>query len=273
MKKIIALLLALTFIFVMFAMSACTPDEGEGKGTGDAASTGDKNPSDKSTEAPGDDKSTEAPEGDKSTEGPAETEGDDDAVVPGSVAYDGMEAPEGSQYFVVTPENVIHDGKGSWGNSTTYTAAAAFDNDIYTDYDCDEKNESVNSAEMEFGIAGDGTFETGYVGAYFADGIYLTHIRYAGRTRGSSTNEADIGNLDKDYLSRMIGGKFEVSTDGENWTEVAVVEERPDQEGKASEIVVPADIAGQVVNYVRYVGPAGGYCNVAEIELWGKPAK
>ena len=71
----------------------------------------------------------------------------------------------------------------------------------------------------------------------------------------------------------MIGGKFEVSTDGENWTEVAVVEERPDQEGKASEIVVPADIAGQVVNYVRYVGPAGGYCNVAEIELWGKPAK
>lgn len=173
-------------------------------------------------------------------------------IIPSSISECNYGAPvENGKFYPVDEANVLHDGKGTWGSSTANIASMAFDMSISTFYDCDENAEYDNGDDVAFGIAGDGTFATAYVGAYFADGVQLTHIRYSPRSG---------------YGSRMTSGYFEASTDGENWTTIATIEESPTEGDFATVAVTDTET---VFNYVRYVGPSGGYGNVAEIEFWG----
>lgn len=176
-------------------------------------------------------------------------------TVPSSITEAGYGAPgEGLVYFPVLAENVLHDGKGTWGNNTSNIATMVFDMQMSTCYDCDENGEYENTDAELVGIPGDGTFESSYVGAYFPEGVKLTHIRYSPRSG---------------YGSRMSGGKFQVSTDGENWVDVYTIDETPAEGDYATAKVSDGET---VYNYVRYVGASGCYGNVAEIEIWGNAA-
>lgn len=176
-------------------------------------------------------------------------------TVPSSITEAGYGAPgEGLVYFPVAPENVLHDGKGTWGNSTSTIATMVFDMDMSTCYDCDENGEYENTDDELVGIPGDGTFETSYVGAYLPEGVKLTHIRYAPRSG---------------YGSRMSGGIFQVSVDGETWVDVYTIDETPAEGDYATAKVGDGET---VYYYVRYVGASGCYGNVAEIEIWGTAA-
>ncbi len=175
-------------------------------------------------------------------------------IIPSSIADAGYGAPgEGLTYFQVAPENVIHDGKGTWGSNLNNIATMVFDMNISTYYDCDEKLEYADVTEdAECGIPGDGTFATAYVGAYFENGIKLTHIRYAPRA---------------DQVARMPGTVFQVSEDGVTWIDVFTVDTAPAAGDFATAKVGDGSTA---YKYVRMVGASGCYGNVAEIELWGK---
>lgn len=260
MKKIVSLLLALSLIFVMFAMVACSDDtngdDTDGKGTTAAPGKGTEAP-DKGTEAP--DKGTEPAGTDASTEG---GDPDDDSDTPDSVKGSGMDAVEGAVYFEIADENVIHDGKGTWSNKEEYLPTMVFDGDTATFYDCDEKDGRGNNTEaMNVGIPyeGEEEFPTGYVGAYFADGITVKEVRVAGRW------------YPDDWLSRMVGGTIEASADGENWDLLGTIEEAGGP-GEYVCIEIPEEFQSTVYKYVRYVGPVDGYCNISEFEIWGNPA-
>ena len=173
---------------------------------------------------------------------------------PSSVVQQGLGAPgENLEYYPVDPENVIHDGLGTWSNDLTHIATTVFDKDYDTFYDADANREYTDDVEGELpGIPGDKTHPNGYVGAYFPEGVEISFIRYAPRPDGTGTG-------------RMGGGTFEVSTDGVNWTEVHTIEDTPVANMFTT---VRVELDGPV-NYVRYVSPASGFCNIAEIEVWG----
>ncbi len=187
----------------------------------------------------------------------------DGDVIPASIAVSGWGAPDGeSVYFPVSPENVIHDGKGTWNNMTDRLPTCVFDGDVLTCYDCDETEATVNNADMNVGIPYDGEepFPTGYVGAYFEDGIILTAIRWHGRPENPDRN---------------AGGVFQASVDGKEWVDLYTIEKDSpcmDYENIHSDDM-PEECAGTVYHYVRYVSPQNGFCNITEIEFWGKPAK
>lgn len=179
----------------------------------------------------------------------------DGEIIPSSISDALYGAPgEGITFFQVAVENVLHDGKGTWGNSTSMTADKVFDMDYSTAYDCDEGLEYENTDAEMIGIPGDGTHADAYVGAYVPEGFKLTHIRYCPRSG---------------YGSRMLNGYFEVSEDGTNWTNVGTVSETPAESDFTTLAVAESDT---VYYYLRYTAPDGGYGNVAEIEIWGHPA-
>ena len=280
MKKFISMLLVLSLVFVMFIMTACN-NETEGEDTNapanDTQQGGD-------TQAPADDEGdkaddTQAPadDGNKETE-PVETEPADEEdeenmfpyegdIIPNSVASfaDGGYAwgapDESSVYLPVDPANVIHDGKGTWNNQENTVATYVFDMDATTFYDCDEGCGTENSEAMNVGMydfeSWDGdTEKTGYVGAYYEGGVYLTQIRWFGRSANADRN---------------AGGYFEASTDGENWETIYTIEENSlciDYEF----VDIDEAFQGTAYTYIRYVGPKEGYCNIAEIEFWGSYA-
>ncbi|MCD8004020.1 MAG: hypothetical protein LUG88_08975 [Clostridia bacterium] len=185
---------------------------------------------------------------------------------PASVVELAYGAPgEGAQFYYVSAENVINDGKGTWSNYTTTVATMAFDCDTSTYYDADETvgyentdDENVGIVLYEIGLGEDWTatdddgnaLYTAYVGAYIEEGIVLKYIRFCPRS---------------DQTARMVDGYFEASVDGENWTTLYTVEETP----TASEFVT-VDLSDNETTYyyVRYVCASGCYGNVAEIELW-----
>ncbi len=176
-------------------------------------------------------------------------------VIPASIAQAGLGAPaENAQFYEVKPEQVIHDGKGTWGDNGANVATNAFDMDRTTFYDCDEKLDTpldtkVNSVNV--GIPGDGKFATGYVGVKFDAPTKVSHFRYCARS----------ANLD-----RMAGGILQGSNDGENWTDLYTI---------PSDAVCVADKFYTVAleeeaefTYYRYVGATEKYCNISELELW-----
>ncbi len=66
------------------------------------------------------------------------------------------------------------------------------------------------------------------------------------------------------YEGRMDGGKFQGSNDGSSWTDLYTISGTPSS-GWTSVSVSSAT----AWRYLRYLGPAGGYCNVAEVEFYG----
>ena len=65
----------------------------------------------------------------------------------------------------------------------------------------------------------------------------------------------------------MVGGKFQGSNDQSSWTDLATITTTPPY--AYSELAVSNTSA---FRYVRYLSPAGGYGNVAEVEFYGSGA-
>ena len=286
MKKFLALLLVISLVAVMFAFAACN-NEGDDKQTdGNDTGTGTNAPAgNDGTETPAGTDGTEAPAGTDGTEAPAETtaapaetDGEPEEnmypydpethdVIPLSVASwadggFGYDAPdETSIYLPVAPENVIHDGKGTWQNQTGSIATMVFDMLENTFYDCDENCGDVNNEDMNYGMYdfdnwdGD-TTKTGYVGAYFEQGVKLTQIRWLARSGDGAERNKD--------------GYFEASEDGTTWTLLHTIEEN--HAGDFTFVDIPEEYQDVAYKYIRYVGPDEGYCNMAEIEFWGSYA-
>ena len=280
MRKLVSLLLVISLVFVVFAMAACdntaTSDD-----TGDGSGAGTNAPAD-SNESAGTDADTEEPadpDTDAETD-PVETKDPNADPEPNMYPYSGdiipysisiweatpeyqWGAPDATSIFLpVDPENVIHDGKGTWENHTDSIATMCFDMDERTFYDCDENcgtenNEDMNYAMYDFDNWDGDTTKTGYVGAYFEQGVYLTQIRWFGRAG--------------DGANRNEGGYFEASADGETWTTIYTIEANSlcaDFEFAD----IPEEFRTVAYKYVRYVGPDEGYCNMAELEFWGSYA-
>lgn len=253
MKRIISLLLALTFIVSAFALTSCDGGEGDGKNTGDGTvGTNDGSGEPDATDAhPVDDDYME------------DFFPYDGKVIPDSIANHGWLAPDAtSVFFYVDAQHVIHDGKGTWDNMTDRLPTNVFDMDAGTFYDCDESDSTQNNDAMNVGIPYSGTapFPTGYVGAYIEDGIYLTSIRWFGRAENPDRN---------------AGGVFQASVDGETWVDLYTITRN--SSCRDYEVIhtrdLPESCAETLYHYVRYVSPESGFCNIAEIELWGRPAK
>ncbi|MCD8311924.1 MAG: hypothetical protein LUD43_05440 [Firmicutes bacterium] len=276
MKKFVSMLLALTLIFCMTALTAC--GDGEEEETTDAGTTAGSDTTDaatdevtsEDTEADTDENTSENTdeETDAATDGLTNTANyyeydweSINGVMPASIEWDWGAPDAESVYFVIDEDHVIHDGKGTWESSTDSIATAVFDQDLYTYYDCDEYLDyQTDSSDTGYGIVlydalGLGedwinTEHTGYVGAYIEEGVVIHQIRYFPRTS---------------WTARMLDGYFEASVDGENWTTLFVVEDEPTT-GDLTLVDVDDDT---VYYYVRYVCETGCYCNIAEFEIWG----
>lgn len=302
MKKFIAILMAFALVFSLCGLVAC-----DKSGDGEDSTSG----SDKGTQAPSSGDSTKEPStdgsgSDETTEPPTdETTAGDDETTAGDVEYDRNEFPyevDGSmmplsitnedyigaptadaQYFIIEDENVIHDGKGTYNNAANTIGTAVFDGNATTYYDCDENCNYVNTdADSAYGIvledwncedqtAAIEADNSGYVGAYFENGIKLVQIRYLARS-GST------------YVNRLTGAVFQASVDGTEWVDIYTVEAGDVVDGFFSDCDVPDEYADTVFKYVRMLGrphdtldnPSNtsdwSYCNIAEIEIWGTPA-
>ncbi len=64
------------------------------------------------------------------------------------------------------------------------------------------------------------------------------------------------------YTFRLPGGKFQGSNDNINWTDVYTISDTPLSNWNTVNVYAS-------YRYIRYLGPADGYSNIAEIEFWG----
>lgn len=264
MKKLISLLLV--FTLSVFAFVSCGNDEDGNESDTDTNSFDTENDTNSETT------DTTISDTESSTDD-RETDPGEDLIyeanmypyngefVPCSVSEWEWGAPDTeSVYFPVATENIIHDGKGTWGNLMEDIGPSAFDGDVSTFYDTDEFMEYENLEDANYGIPGNWTAEqTGYVGAYIEEGLIVNQIRFFPRTG---------------FLDRPVGCFFEGSVDGESWTLLYTIEEQPS--GADFEFY---DIEDETVyHYVRFVGRdraeyGASYCDIAEFEIWGVPAK
>jgi len=114
-------------------------------------------------------------------------------------------------------------------------------------------NPAANAFDSNTNTYYEGAQNGSYVGqdmGYFAKG-QITRIRFHPRPG---------------YPSRMNGGKFQGGNDATNgvFTNLYTIPATPPT---AWTEVPIAD--GTLYRFLRYAGPNGGYCNVAEIEFWG----
>ncbi len=287
MKKLLAILLALTFIVSMFAMTACsddTPKDTDAKtdDTNEPAGSGDDTNTPEDTDDPDDaDESTDTDEPTAEV-GPNEypyEHGTDFEIL--SVEYWDWGAPrENSVYFEIDADHIIHDGKGTWRSAEDAALPAtlpaqAFDGDDTTFYDCDENANLTNYDEENAGIVPETPWDatqTGYVGAWIESGVILHQIRWMPRSG---------------MESRATGCKFQASVDGVNWVDLATVEEDPNTYD-VTMIDIDDDtvyyyvrfLSRDLAAYQQYVDETAteatdfrAYCNIAELEIWGeKPA-
>ncbi len=278
MKKLLAVLLALTFVISMFAMTACSDDNGDDTDTNDKVETKDDTTDDKKDNDTNNGENTDTNEGEDTDDVVSGDEPNmfpyEGEVTPGSVDYDWGAPDATSVYFSIDEDHVIHDGKGTWNNTESCTGIYAFDNDYDTFYDCDEKCEYTNTDAMNVGTVledwNDDTTKTGYVGAWIEEGVVLSQIRFFPRSG---------------YNDRAIGCKFQGSVDGVNWVDLVTITELVNQGGDYEFFDIDDDT---VYYYVRFLArdlesyqaanetedtDYYSYCNIAEMEIWGTPAK
>ena len=65
------------------------------------------------------------------------------------------------------------------------------------------------------------------------------------------------------FASRMVGGKFQGSADGVTYTDLLTITQAPTQ-GQYTVLPLPGTTA---YRFLRYLSPAGGYGNIAELEF------
>jgi len=92
------------------------------------------------------------------------------------------------------------------------------------------------------------TISGGYTGIDFGSVLTVTTIKYYPRAN---------------FASRMIGGTFQGSNDGINFTTVFTIAQTPAYDWNVTTVNANC-------RYLRYLSPANGYCNVAELEFWGR---
>lgn len=131
--------------------------------------------------------------------------------------------------------SVINDNGGIYQDNQSNAPSKVFDNNASTFYDAN-------------------TASGAWVGLNLNSKFQITRIRFCPRST---------------YNSRMTGGKFQASNSADFSTGVI------DLTTIATEI--PAGTWGDVLvnntsdyQYVRYLSPANGFCNVAEIEFYGQ---
>ncbi|MFC1504791.1 DUF5060 domain-containing protein, partial [Spirochaetota bacterium] len=108
----------------------------------------------------------------------------------------------------------------------------AFDSDTATYFDC---------------VLASG----GYTGIELLSEAEITKIRFHPRTDP------------RDWSERMIGGRFQGSANGTDYTDIYTISALPNAGWNE------VDLTSSAYKYFRYIGPVDGYCNVAEIEFWG----
>ncbi len=123
---------------------------------------------------------------------------------------------------------------GSWGGNPDTTRDAAFDGDLGTFFDSD------------LGVGG-------WTGLDLGRGGVITQIRYAPRSG---------------WGSRMVGGKFQVSNTPDFSSDVITLYTITSPPPGGTFTTRAVSHSG-TYRYIRYYGPANGFCNVAEIEFVG----
>ncbi len=123
---------------------------------------------------------------------------------------------------------------GSWGGNPDTTRDAAFDGNLGTFFDSD------------LGVGG-------WTGLDLGGGAVIAQIRYAPRSG---------------WGSRMVGGKFQVSSTPDFSSDVVTLYTITSAPPGGTFTTRAVSHAG-TYRYIRYYGPANGYCNVAEIEFRG----
>ncbi|MBP3472680.1 MAG: alginate lyase family protein [Paraprevotella sp.] len=128
---------------------------------------------------------------------------------------------------------------GSYQNNPSTTRSAALDGNIGTYFDAAETSGAWVGYDMG--------------SRYQAQVLY---VKYAPRTG---------------YPARMVGGKFQVAKepDFSDAVTLATISEVP-AEGTLSKL--PAS-SSDGYRYLRYLGPDGGNCNVAEIQFFGRKTR
>ena len=125
---------------------------------------------------------------------------------------------------------------GSWGNNSSTSKAAAVDGNISTFFDANEDNGAWVGYDLGKGKS-----------------AVVSYVMFAPRTK---------------YPERMDGGKFQVATksDFSDAKTIATVKGSP-AENCLTKLDAPSD--GNY-RYIRYLSPDKGYCNVAEVQFFGR---
>lgn len=119
----------------------------------------------------------------------------------------------------------------------------------FTPYCCG--NDGANAFDGDLSTYADASIATGgYVQLDLGGVKNITTIKYYPRAG---------------WASRMVGGIFQGSNDGANFTNVYTIPSSPPNNWTS----ITVDVN---YRYMRYLSPANGYCNVAEIEFWGSDA-
>ncbi|MGN6504043.1 MAG: discoidin domain-containing protein [Tepidisphaeraceae bacterium] len=179
-------------------------------------------------------------------------------VVAGSTTFTDYGIPAGATYYYAVSavtrsgESANSDPVAAGSNSrllgTTIGSAGSFNNTgagIQTVFDgsirnyYDAANATGDWAGLDFGA---GVTDT------------ITQIRYTAR----------LG-----FESRIVGGKFQASNDPTFASGVATL--YTITSAPAAGVMTSANVSNTSgYRYVRYLGPTNGYCNVAEVEFYGK---
>lgn len=127
---------------------------------------------------------------------------------------------------------------GSWNNNSTTTRTAVFDGDLTTYFDASQSNGAW--AGLDLGADNDAV---------------VTEIRFCPR---------------KGFASRMNGGRFQGAATRvfTNAVTLYTITEEP-ADGTMTSIAIDNPTA---FRYLRYIGPDGGNCNVAEVQFFGRKA-
>jgi hypothetical protein len=121
---------------------------------------------------------------------------------------------------------------GSWNNSGN-TLIKAFDGQLDTYFDAPSTQ--------------------GWVGYDFGSQKYVASARFSPRAG---------------QAGRMVGGVFQVSNDGSNWSTVATITSQP---AVGQYTAINFNSPGSY-RYVRYLSPDGGYGNIAELQIYSGAA-
>ena len=125
---------------------------------------------------------------------------------------------------------------GSWSGSSTSTRDAVFDGDITTFFDAP----AADGAWAGIDLGKDGE-------------AMVTEIRFCPR---------------QSHPERMVGGCFQ-GAGRSNFSDAVTLYTVSDTPATGTFTSLGIDDVG-LYRYVRYIGPEGGYCNVAEVEFYGR---